>query len=268
MLSWLGSNLGNYALHVRVTLPLITQVTSSTLKQIDRFPLKNPKFIALSIDSVYGSAIQSEIIADGIRKKAKEFKCPLFTFAENFAIGSGYLLLSSGDRVFVNPHSLVGGISSSFSCIGLAKALKQWKIKSTTISTYDNKLNPFEEVKPADEKWIKEILSSQNIIMQNSVSKYRKNALDNEAVRKGEVFVGKNAVELGLADGVNDFYSLLAEEFPNIKTFNMKPKPEKSWYRGYKVMENLKTGEVPQEMLEEVLGFCTEDLAVQLKANI
>lgn len=147
------------------------------MKQINRIPLKNPKFIALSIDSAYGSAIQSEIIAEAMRKKVKDLKCPLFTFAENLAIGSGYLLLSSGDRVFVNPHSLVGGISSSFSCLGLVKALKQWKIKATTLSTYGNKLNPFEDIKPADEKWIKEILSSQNIIMQNSVTKYRKQAL-------------------------------------------------------------------------------------------
>lgn len=87
-------------------------------------------------------------------------------------------------------------------------------------------------------------------------------------MKKGEVFVGNTAVELGLADGVNDYYSLIAQEFPKILTFDIKIRQEKSLFTGSQIMESLKTGEVSQEMMNEVLGFSTEDLAVQLKANI
>lgn len=87
-------------------------------------------------------------------------------------------------------------------------------------------------------------------------------------MKKGEVFVGNSAVELGLADGVNDYYSLISQEFPNTKTFEIKVKPERSLFKGSGIMESLRTGEVSQEMMDEILGFSTEDLAVQLKANI
>jgi ClpP class serine protease len=147
------------------------------LKQVSKFHIYKPKAIALSVDSLGESIVQGEIIAKAISNKAKELQCPYYTFAENLALGSGYLLLSSGNKVHVSPHSLIGGVSSNFLGVGLVKALKQWKIKNTTLATNEIHLNPLEDVKSADEKWIKDMLFSQNEALKNAIRFYRKQAL-------------------------------------------------------------------------------------------
>ena len=133
-----------------------------------------PKMIAVSVDSMQGSIVQAEIIANAVSDKAKEIGCPLYTFAEAGALGSGYLILAAGDKAHADPHSLIGGISSSFQGIGLVNALKMLKIQATMISTAENRLSPFEELKEKDEKWIMHILQHQDSVMKNIISKNRK----------------------------------------------------------------------------------------------
>ena len=139
-----------------------------------RFDNYKPKLIALSIDSAQGSIVQAEIIAAALSSKAKQLDCPFYTFAESVALGSGYLLLSAGDKVHTDPHSLIGGISSSFQGIGLVKALKLLKIRPTIISNIETRVNPFQEVKAADNVWIGKLLEYQDGVLKEAIEKYRK----------------------------------------------------------------------------------------------
>ena len=132
-----------------------------------------PKLIAVSVDSSQGSLVHAEIIADLLRGKAKELKCPLYTFAESAALGSGYLILSCGDKVFADPHSLIGGISASYHSVSLVNAAKMLKVKQTTISTSEVRVNPFEVLKEADEEWVKKILSFQDSALKEAILNYR-----------------------------------------------------------------------------------------------
>ncbi|OMJ73085.1 hypothetical protein SteCoe_28312 [Stentor coeruleus] len=268
MFTRLFANLFKNVIHLRINVPLSPKVTSQVLKQVSKFHIYKPKAIALSVDSLGQSLVQGEIIAKAISNKAKELQCPYYTFAENLALGSGYLLLASGNKVHVGPHSLIGGVSSSYMGIGLVKALKQWKIKNTTIATNEIHINPLEEVRPVDEKWIKDMLTSQNEALKCAIKIYRKQALESELVNKGDVFIGNKACEQGLADGVNDFYSVISSEFPNARVVNIPFDDNKGGVFGAEIMDELMGGEISREVLDEITGFSSDDLALQLRAKV
>jgi ClpP class serine protease len=130
--------------------------------------------IAVSVDSLNGSIVQAEIISSALIHKAKELKCPLYTFAEATSLGPGYIILSSGTKLHADPHSLIGGISASFQQLGLSKALKDLKIKANLLSTAQTRLNPFEELKKQDEDWIVKILSNYDAVIKEIINNNRK----------------------------------------------------------------------------------------------
>ena len=118
--------------------------------------------------------MQSEIIANSFVKKAADLEVPFYTFSETLALGAGLMLLSSGNRVHANPHSLLGGVSSAVNSLGLVKALSMLKVKYTSISTAESRLNPFENIKEEDQKWINGILKHQDEAMKNYIARFRK----------------------------------------------------------------------------------------------
>lgn len=88
-------------------------------------------------------------------------------------------------------------------------------------------------------------------------------------MNKGEVFIGTKACEQGLADSVNDFYSVISSEFPNSRVVNMAFKDGNGgMIFSAEAMDGLMYGDFPREVLDELTGYNTDDLAVQLRAKI
>ena len=76
---------------------------------LDKIP-KNKDKIAVLINSHGGCYAQSHIIARKIAQIAKRNNAQVWTFAQEWAINAGFLLLSTGDRVFVDKASVIGGL--------------------------------------------------------------------------------------------------------------------------------------------------------------
>jgi hypothetical protein len=88
-------------------------------------------------------------------------------------------------------------------------------------------------------------------------------------VNKGEVFIGAKSCEQGLADSVNDFYSVISSEFPNSRVVNMAFKDKTGgMIFSTEAMDGIMYGNFPREVLDELTGYNTDDLAVQLRAKI
>lgn len=115
----------------------------------------NPKAITLTIDSLDGSLVSSEIIVNSLKSKVAELNIPFYTFAHSYALGPAFIILASGTKSFANPYSIVGGLSSNITAVGVAKALEKYKVKCTSISTAPLRIDPFQKLTPQDEQWAK-----------------------------------------------------------------------------------------------------------------
>jgi len=71
---------------------------------------KNKDKIAVLINSQGGCLAQTHIILQKINQIAKRNKAQVWTFAQEWALNAGFLLLASGNQVFVDNCSVVGGV--------------------------------------------------------------------------------------------------------------------------------------------------------------
>ena len=75
---------------------------------LEKIPKKKNK-IALIINSQGGCFAQAHIISKKIGQIAKRNNAEVWTFAQEWALNAGFLLLSTGKRVFVDRTSVIGG---------------------------------------------------------------------------------------------------------------------------------------------------------------
>ncbi len=87
-----------------------SQVGSRTIRNAIEDIIKEDliRGVIIRVDSPGGSAIASEIMWQGI-ERLKEHK-PVWVSVGGMAASGGYYVLSGGDRVYVNPSSIVGSI--------------------------------------------------------------------------------------------------------------------------------------------------------------
>ena len=77
----------------------------------------------------------------------------MYTFAEDIATGPGYYILASGNRVFADPFSLIGGVSASRKSFDLIKFAENAGIKNSFVTTGKHKIrvSPFLKLKEEDD---------------------------------------------------------------------------------------------------------------------
>lgn len=76
---------------------------------LQRIPQNKDK-IAILVNSKGGCFAQTHIILKKINQIAKRNKAQVWTFGQEWALNAGFLLLSSGNRVFIDNSTVVGGL--------------------------------------------------------------------------------------------------------------------------------------------------------------
>jgi serine protease SohB len=163
-----------------------------------------PKAVALVINSPGGSPAQSSLIAARIRRLSEEKKIPVHAFVEDLAASGGYWLACAADDITVDPNSIVGSIGVISAGFGFHELLSRYGIERRVYTAGKSKslLDPFQPEKAADVKRLKEL---QNVIHDGFIDyvKLRRGArLGQGELFDGSIWVGQQAVEKGLADGV------------------------------------------------------------------
>ncbi|CAG9330541.1 unnamed protein product [Blepharisma stoltei] len=273
------SKLRSPVVHFRITGDITEVTTKRVQAHMKKLSYLTPKLLAVSVNSCRGSFVQAEIISDTFKKFSLSKECPFYTFAEDYALGPGYCLLSSGHQAFADIHSILGGISTSFQQLGLQQFAKDFSIEPVFIAAGKNKvrLNPFEKVKQEDEKWIKQLLNSRQELMKKHVLSHRKNLQvtpqNEKEILGGEIYSAKKAIDVGLIDGVKEISSFAEQEFPGVKTWYYKVtgKERRFVARGEieKWIENANQGYLSQEEILELMNeICQYGLSHRMEAKI
>lgn len=199
------------------------------------FGLHGVKAVAVTINSPGGSPVQSAMIHDRIRSLSAEKKVPVYTFAEDVAASGGYMILVAGDEVYAHPASIVGSIGVISAGFGLNRAIEKLGVERRlhTAGARKGMLDPFSPEKPEDVARLDEVLRRMHRIFRDLVVSRRAGKInpENEALFSGDMWIGEEAKDLGLVDGLGDMKTVIKAKFGDKTRFKVFA-PERGWLKG------------------------------------
>lgn len=169
------------------------------------FKRGKPAAVALVINSPGGSPAQSSLIAARIRRLADEKDVPVHAFIEDVAASGGYYLASAADKIWVDIHSVTGSIGVISAGFGFQGLIKKHGIERRVHTAGNSKsfMDPFQPEKADDVKRLTALQEQIHTGFIDHVKARRGDRLaEGDDLFNGDVWVGGQAIEVGLADGV------------------------------------------------------------------
>lgn len=197
---------------------------ASTANVIERaFKKGKPSAVAIKLNSPGGSPVQSSLIAARIRRLAEEKEIPVFAFCEDVAASGGYWLATAADEIYVDDSSVIGSIGVISASFGFHELLERQGVERRVHTAGENKslMDPFKPEKPEEVARLKDLqkVIHDNFILQ--VKSRRGDKLIDRDLFTGEVWVGKNGIEVGLADHIGHLVPVMMAKFGEKVRFNM-----------------------------------------------
>ena len=164
-----------------------------------------PVAVALVINSPGGSPVQSALIAARIRRLADEKNIPVHAFVEDVAASGGYWLACAADQIWVDASSIIGSIGVIYAGFGLNELIARHGIERRVHTAGRSKGfgDMFKPETEEDVARIRALLSPLHANFIAHVKARRGGKLAPEAdVFNADIWVGQQAVDLGLVDGL------------------------------------------------------------------
>lgn len=186
-----------------------------------------PAAVALAINSPGGSAAQSALIAARIRRLAEAEGVPVYAFVEDVAASGGYWLATAADEIWADANAILGSVGVISAGFGLQDAIARIGIERRvhTAGRSKSMLDPFRPEHPEDVARLERILGAihRNFITQ--VMTRRGAKLAKEDLFTGEVWVGTEALDRGLIDGIGHLVPVMQAKFgPKVRFSVQSPR--------------------------------------------
>jgi signal peptide peptidase SppA len=176
---------------------------------------KKSKHLLLAIESPGGSAAQSDLIGQFLRRKAAETGVSVTAVIGDVGASGGYWLACAADKIYANRLSIVGSIGVITGGFGLDKFIARYGIERRLFTAGDNKarMEMFSPLRPQDAEFTRELLAEAHDMFKSWVRERRGARLtaDESKVFDGGYMSGARAKEFGLVDGLADIDTLVKE---------------------------------------------------------
>lgn len=180
------------------------------------FTRGKPVAVAIALNSPGGSPVQSSLIAARIRRLADRHHIPVHVFVEDVAASGGYWLATAADTIWADESSVLGSIGVISASFGFTELISRYGIERRvhTAGTAKSWLDPFRPEKPEDVARLHRLLEPIHAAFKAQVQARRGDRLDPARdYFTGDVWVGREAVSLGLADGIGHLEPVMREFF-------------------------------------------------------
>jgi signal peptide peptidase SppA len=175
-----------------------------------------PAAVALEINSPGGSPVQSSLIGARIRRLSEETEVPVFAFTEDVAASGGYWIASAADEIWADPSSILGSIGVISAGFGAHVFLQRQGIERRVHTAGKSKsmLDPFRPESEEDVARLDRLLGQLHETFIQQIRSRRGDKLaDDPDLFTGEVWIGKTACDVGLADGVGHLVPVMKQRF-------------------------------------------------------
>jgi protease-4 len=159
------------------------------------------KGVVVRINSPGGSATASEVIYQGLKKLSGHK--PVWVSVGSMAASGGYYSAVGGQKIYVNPSSIVGSIGvvgGRISMDGLYKMLK--------VNVVDRSRGPRAEMFRSTSPWTAEEIATIKSKMTETYEQFTdrvaagRPGIDLSKAAEGRLFTGDRAIELKMADKI------------------------------------------------------------------
>lgn len=188
------------------------------------FRTRDLRAVALAINCPGGSAVQSSMIADRIRRLAAEKDVPVFAFCADVAASGGYWLACSADEIYADASSIVGSIGVIAAGFGFPDAIARLGIERRVHTSGENKSfwDPF---RPEQEADVERLHRLQRAIHSQFIDWVKARRGDRLAeggdLFTGEFWAGEEAMRLGLVDGIGHLVPVLKARYGDKTRFRV-----------------------------------------------
>lgn len=174
-----------------------------------------PAAVALLVNSPGGSPVQSSLIAARIRRLADQKSVPVYAFVEDVAASGGYWLACAGDQIWVDDSSIVGSIGVISSSFGFTELMARQGVERRVVTAGKSKsfADPFLPQKPEDIERIRAIQTPIHEAFIAHVKARRGARLAEADLFNADIWVGRQAVTVGLVDGIGHLVPKMKEVF-------------------------------------------------------
>lgn len=229
-------NMKSHVAEIELSGPIMPGTPTSAESIIpllqDAFKNSHSKGIVLKVNSPGGSAVQSGLIYDEIKRlKALYPNKPFYTVAEDLCASGCYYIASASDKIYADKASIIGSIGVRFDGFGVTGLMEKLGIENRSLAAGEHKrlMDPFA---PADK--VAQAHLQQHILARTH-EQFKKAVRDGRGARlhetpdlfTGLVWNGEEAVQMGLIDGLADIRQVAREELQQENL--VKYAPEVSW---------------------------------------
>ena len=248
------------------TSPFVSGINfKSVKKMLDKAFKMKPVAILLNIDSPGGSPAECELITDYIKElcKANE-SVKIFSFVKGLGASGGYWLACAGEKIYVMNTSVVGSIGVVSGGFGFDKAIEKLGIERRVLHAGENKVlnDPFLPVNPKGQEILQRMIDQIHKTFISHVKNSRGERIqgqDHERLFSGEVWIGQDAIDLGLADALGDVKSFIRENYGEHVITYITPKNENNPFQMFgSTLGVLQKGREPSPMeafLQQAVQF-------------
>lgn len=197
---------------------------------------KKSKKLILAIESPGGSAAQSDLIGQFIRRRAEKDNIEVTAVIGDVGASGGYWLACAADRIYAGRLSIVGSIGVVTEGFGLSSFIARHGIERRTVTAGENKRRSdmFAPLREEDIEFTQNLLDDVHVMFKDWVRERRGARLttDESQIFDGGFMLGARAKTLGLIDELGDVEQVVkALAGDKAKPVWFKPKSQKGLLR-------------------------------------
>ena len=170
------------------------------------------KAVIIRANSPGGSPVQSDLAYQAILRFKEKTKIPVYVVVEEMCASGCYYIAAAADKIYAAPASMLGSIGVIGGGFGLEEVIKKFGIERRIVTAGKNKSmgDPFLPVKPEHALIHKDLVDKIHRQFIRAVEKGRGKALrkDTPALYSGRVWLGEDALSIGLIDGISNIKDL------------------------------------------------------------
>ena len=171
----------------------------------DAFEDENSKVVVLLINSPGGSPVQAGMINDEIRRLKAKHKIPVYAVVEESCASAAYYIAVAADDIYVDKASIVGSIGVLMDGFGFTGIMDKVGVERRLLTAGENKgfMDPFSPLSKVHRAFAQNMLDQIHKQFIEVVKEGRGDRLkDSPDLFSGLFWTGKEAVDMGLADGL------------------------------------------------------------------
>ena len=176
------------------------------------FKNENSNAVMILANSPGGSPVQSALINDEIERLKQKYNKKAYVVVEDVCASGCYYIAVAADEIYANQGSMLGSIGVRMDSFGFTGLMEKMGIENRSMHAGDHKafIDPFGAADEEGRKFFKErVLERTHEQFIQAVRDGRGDRIkENENTYTGLVWLGDEATENGLIDGLGDIGSV------------------------------------------------------------